>query len=200
MAKHPDFNVLYKPLPMCDPKIQGCFRNSMIVESEAEVYFLVDGDEVYNGNDLMEIKCAAGELAESHRHNPTFRYGVINRVEFNKDLTHRYSEIRTHHRLYTHDAWWDGTHPGEEAHYAQKRGSEQHYPEIMCHHFHNAERSGFGDAGVPGRSRRKAQRTYHPGELMRFELLYEVPMLQKPIAHWPVAPALKALQEAYDET
>jgi len=199
LRKHPDFNVLYKPLPMCDPKIQGCFRNSMIAEADSDIYFIVDGDEVYTEEDLVDIKNAAWTLNKAHDHFPSMKYGVVSRTEFDKDLRQCYAERRTHHRLYHRTAYWDGTHPGEEAHYAQKQGSEQHYPDITCYHFHNAERSSFGDAGVPGRAKRKSQRTYHPGDILEdIGLLDEVPILRKQIASWPVAPALKRLQEKYD--
>lgn len=194
--KHSDFDVIYRPLPMCPPVVQGTFRNSMIAEADSEIYFLVDGDEVYTKADLLKVHAAAENLWDEHTNDLRVRYGVVRRLEMDMSMQNSYDIKRGHHRLYTHDAPWTGTHPGEVAVYAQTTRSERDYPDILTYHFHNARRSS-DDKKVPGRSHRRAQGTYHPGLLRPLRLLGKVPMLRKPIAHWPVSPEMKTLQRLW---
>jgi hypothetical protein len=122
-------------------------------------------------------------------------YGVIDRKEFSPDLRNQYDEIRTHHRLYNQIAIWKGTHPGEEPVFEQRPGKNEYkFSNVMCYHFHNTERSRFD---AQKRQKRKSQRTYHPGSLKPVDLLAEVPILQKKIHTFDVAPALERLQHEF---
>ena len=199
IEQHPTFDVIYRPLPMCPPVVQGTFRNAMIADADSEVYFLVDGDELYNKADLERVHAAANELEAAHDKNHRVKYGVVRRLEMDKSLQNAYDIKRTHHRLYTYDAFWKGTHPGEIAVYNQYPLTELDFPDILCYHFHNASRSS-DDKDVPGRSHRRSQGTYHPGNLRQLRLLTEVPILRKPIAHWPVSPELKRVQHLWKES
>lgn len=199
IEKHPTFDVFYKPMPMCDPVVQGTFRNSMILDADSDVYFLVDGDEVYNKADLERVKLAAADLWEQHTNDPRVKYGMVRRLEMDISMRNAYDIKRTHHRLYTHDATWKGTHPGEVAVHKQYPYSERDYPDILCYHFHNARRSS-DDKDVPGRSHRRAQGTYHPGLLREFRLLTQVPILRKPIDPWPISPEMKKLQQLWKQS
>jgi len=123
-------------------------------------------------------------------------YGVVRRVEISPDLTRRYSELRTHHRLYHRTAIFEGPHPGERPEIEQKPINEVQIPEVLCYHFHNTLRSSK-ESDALKRQERKQQHTYHPGELLPFDLLKEVPILRRPIEDFPVAPALRKLQNEY---
>jgi glycosyltransferase involved in cell wall biosynthesis len=199
MDSHSD-KTIYRPLPHVPPEVQGTFRNSMIAEGRRDVYFILDGDELYRPSSLQKISTAAGELKNLHEKvDPTKKYGVFTRIEVHPDLRMRYDETRTHHRLYTRDAFWKGTHPGEVAWYKQKPASEVSFKHITCWHMHNTLRS-TKEADATKRVVRKGQRTYHPGNThVSMELLAELPILQKPIEDFPVNPALKALQDEWTD-
>ncbi len=184
-----DFMVRYMPdLPK---EVQGAFRNSMIVEGRRPIYLILDGDELYTKEDLHHIKACAEDLKVNHAFQNEKRFGVFKRVELNPEMTMQYSRRRSHHRLYTRDAFWTGTHPGEVSGYKQDEKSEEWY-DITCWHFHNAVRSP-DEKSVLKRIERKAKKTYHPGELEPVSILEEVPILNHRVESFPVSPALEAL-------
>ena len=129
--------------------------------------------------------------------DPLKRYGVVQRTEIDRSLIHRYNETRTHHRLYQRTALFVGNHPGEAPFYNQKARNEIDVDGVMCYHFHNALRSPL-DTSVPKRVDRKSQSTYHPGELVPFDLLETLPLLKKPIEAFQVSPDLEKLQNAFN--
>ena len=180
------------------PTVQGAFRNSMILEGNCPLYYLLDGDELYTPQSLENIKVASDTLLKANRQNAHKKYGVVRRVELSEDLTQQYVERRGHHRLYTSDAWWTGTHPGERAFYKQNEKSEVELTDITCWHFHNTLRSPKEEEALK-RLQRKNQRSYHPGnEMAPLNLLEELPLLQSHIEDFTVSPALAKLQELYD--
>lgn len=185
-------DLLIRKLPHCDPDVQGCFRNSMIAEGRRDIYWILDGDELMTPKDLALVTPAADHLAQLNAINTKVRFGVFKRVEMNYDLTHRYTQRRSHHRLYHRSAFWYGQHPGEISGYKQNGKSEQWFPEITVWHFHNTIRSPK-DKEALKRVIRKKKPTYHPGELEPFDLLEELPVLREKIENFPVAPTLEAL-------
>jgi len=192
-----DFFVRY--LPHCPPEVQGAFRNSMIAEGDRDVYFLLDGDELYSPADLLKIPQYAHNLSGKNEVDHNKKYGVFKRVEVTSDLSQRYLEERTHHRLYHQTAWWTGTHPGERPFYDLKNAREVNFFDITCWHMHNTLRSPSEDE-VPKRMKRKSQGTYHPGNelgVLGTSLLDALPILRAPVASFPVNPALAKLQEEY---
>ena len=178
-----------RKLPFAIPSIQGCYRNSMLVEAETEWTFMVDADEVYHPTSLNAIQRQFESLSTLNRP----KYGVFKRVEMASTLLHRYTEERTHHRLYRRNAYFTGNHPGEVPHYSQKPANEFLFSDVTCWHFHNALRSPL-EGSVPKRLDRKSQGTYHPGELVLFDLLKELPILREPINGFPVNTDLERLQ------
>jgi hypothetical protein len=183
-----DAEFFVRKLPFCIPPVQGCYRNSMLVEAETEWTFMVDADEVYHPSDLDTLH----EKFDVDWEVGGEKYGVFKRVEMATNLCLRYSDERTHHRLYRRNAYFTGTHPGEVPRYKQKESNEIHY-DVTCWHFHNALRSPL-EGSVPKRIDRKSQGTYHPGELVPFDLLKELPILREPINDFPVSPDLEKLQ------
>jgi hypothetical protein len=186
-----DATFFIRKLPFAVPTIQGCYRNSMLVEAETEWSFMVDCDEVYSSEALDNLRGTFGLLNSLEA--PL--YGVVSRREIATNLLHRYSDERTHHRLYRRSAYFTGTHPGEVPRYKQKESNEFAgvMREVLCHHFHNALRSPL-EGSVPKRLDRKSQGTYHSGELVPFDLLKELPILREPINGFPVSPDLEKLQ------
>lgn len=183
-------------MPHCDPIIQGTFRNSMIIDGRRPTYLILDGDEIYHPDDIRKIHKASTSLEEAHAISPRQKYGVFSRVEVHPDLKSCYAERRSHHRLYTNDAGWIGTHPGEIPRHNQNSKSELLFDDITVWHMHNTLRSSK-EEDVPKRMTRKTQKTYHPGhEMVGFNLLDELPNLRKPIEDFPVCPALADLQGA----
>ena len=187
-----DFFIRY--MPPVDKTVQGAFRNSMIVEGRRPIYLILDGDELYKKDDMSLIAREAKHLEMVHRiEDPMKRFGVFKRIEVSPDLTERYNKERSHHRLYTADAFWTGTHPGEVSAYDQNENSEIYYP-VKVYHLHNTLRSPK-EADALMRLERKNKKTYHPGDgTSPFDLLSELPILRKPIENFPVSPALAALQ------
>lgn len=185
-------DLFVRTLPHVGPEVQGAFRNSMPTEGRRDIYWILDGDELYTPKDLAVIPHAAAELLLQHGADKQKRYGVFKRVEMNYDLTQQYSWRRSHHRLYTRDTFWYGTHPGEVAGHKQKAESEVLFDNILCYHFHNTARSPK-DAEALKRVTRKGKRTYHPGELEPINLLEELPVLRNRIEDFPVSPILEAL-------
>lgn len=179
-------------LPMVPKDVQGTFRNSMIVEACAKNYLIVDGDEIWPEatftQDKIDDLCGWGLTNERI-------YGVARRIEMNYDLTHRYSKARTHHRFYSRDAFWTGSHPGEVAGIVQNKETELDMPKWKVYHFHNTIRSST-EAKALKRMERKSQKTYHPGELVEFNLLKELPILKTRIENFPVSPVLEKLWDS----
>jgi hypothetical protein len=191
-----DAEFFVRKLPFAVPSIQGCYRNSMLVEAETEWTFMVDADEVYHPDSLDRLPLHVECLPKTNYH--AIKYGVFNRTEMATNLLHRYSDIRTHHRLYRRTAYFTGTHPGEAPAVKQKPSNEIQFNDVMCWHFHNALRSPL-EGSVPKRLDRKAQGTYHPGELVPFNLLETLPILRTPINGFAVSPDLEKLQHAADQ-
>jgi hypothetical protein len=192
--KEKDTDCLVRHLPMCPPEVQICFRNSMISEARTDCYYLVDGDEI--NDHALRVPELALELQSLNLSHPRKRYGVVRRIEISPDLRFRYEGIRTHHRLYTRDAIWVGTHPGEAPYYQQNWKSEIDFDdEVVVLHMHNALRSSKEDVALK-RVKRKKQRSYHPGKLIKYDLLEAYPILKKQIEDWPMDPALEELQRA----
>lgn len=190
-----DAHITVRKLPNVPPKVQGTFRNSMIAEGDRDVYLILDGDELYSPDHIKLIPGYAKALKYENARNPRKRYGVFERVEVSEDLRRQYVERRGHHRLYTKDAFWTGTHPGERAFHGQNHHSEEEYRTITCWHMHNTLRSSK-EADATGRLRRKGQKSYHPGNTMDdLDLIKEIPLLATPIEDFKVSPALAALQE-----
>ena len=182
-----EFFIRY--LPMVPREVQGCFRNSQIIESQSNYYLIIDGDEIWSGKALEQLPLAISNMENSNGKI----YGVCRRREISYDLTMAYSEIRTHHRIYSSQkAYWQGSHPGEEAVVPQKPSREVDMPSILINHFHNTLRSPTEDIALK-RIERKGQKTYHPGELISFNLLEELPILKAPIENFPVSPILNEL-------
>jgi hypothetical protein len=176
-----------RKLPFAIPPIQGCYRNSMLVEAQSEWTFMVDGDELYNPASLDALHAQFSLLEDTHL------YGVVQRQEVGSTLLHKYSELRGHHRLYRRNAHFTGNHPGEVPAYKQKPSNEFNFSNVLCYHFHNAVRSPL-EGSVPKRMDRKTQGTYHPGELVPFDLMKEIPMLRNPIGLFPVSTELERAQ------
>lgn len=187
-------DLFVRYMPHVPPEVQGAFRNSMIAEGQRDVYFILDGDELYKPEHLAMISKSARTLRSEHQRDEVRRYGVFKRVEVNGELTKQYDRRRGHHRLYTRDAFWEGTHPGEVAGYKQTPNSEIWFDNIICWHLHNTLRSPK-EADATGRMNRKLKQSYHPGDSMSdLNLLEELPMLREPIEDFPVSPALARLQ------
>jgi hypothetical protein len=195
-----DAEFFVRKLPFALPAIQGCYRNSMLVEAQTEWTFMVDGDELYTQGDLDNLADRITPNSSHKEHDrimgcyvEEFLYGVTRRFEVGGDLISRYSDIRGHHRLYRRNAHFEGSHPGEKPAFKQKESNELHLEDVTCYHFHNALRSPL-EGSVPKRLDRKAQGTYHPGELVPFNLLETLPMLREPINGFDVSPDLERLQ------
>jgi len=192
--------------PMLSREVQLELRNSMILAACSKYYLLVDGDEVFSYealNSLLGYKERAVGLAQLKENVITEMqkndslYGVCRRKEMNYELTHQYTEIRTHHRIYDRMAYWAGRHPGETPAIPQNKNTETPFPNILIHHFHNTLRSSKEDVALK-RMERKAQKTYHPGELKPFNLLDELPILRTRVENFPVSPVLEKLWDAND--
>jgi len=175
-------------------QVQGSFRNSMIAEARTDYYYILDGDEVYSEDGWNRL--AAHWWAVKPDSSKGKYYGTVRRCEMSADLRQRYIKLRTHHRLYHRLATFAGPHPGEWPVIEQKPNNENDIPDVTCYHFHNTERSSK-DSEALKRADRKNKPTYHPGELTPFNLLEEIPLLRKPIEDFPVAPALRKIQNEY---
>ena len=193
-----DATFFVRKLPFAVPQIQGCYRNSMLVEAEAEWTIMIDADEVYHPSSLDEIKNWFTHFEGGLDLADHLKYGVFKRVEMATDLRNRYTEERTHHRLYRRNAYFTGSHPGEAPAHKQRPSNEFTIDDVTCWHFHNALRSPL-EGSVPKRLDRKSQGTYHPGELVPFDLLKELPILRKPIEAFAVSPDLEKLQHDADQ-
>ncbi len=190
----PGVEFFVRLLPMCEPAVQGAFRNSMIAEAESPYYLILDGDEIYTPEDYRNLHRAAESMHVMHARK---LYGMVRRQEWTSDLTKAYGQKRCtpHHRIYSRDAYFRGTHPGERPVPEIGRTNEQWFQSIVCHHFHHPARSSK-DAEVPGRLDRKDNATYHRGECLPARLFDELPILRKRIESFPVCPALEEMQRA----
>ena len=189
-----DVEVSTRFLPMCPPSVQGCFRNSMIVEGRTNWYFILDGDEVYSEGGVQAIQQGFEELKKEHAKDPRKIYGVLSRVEVGTDLISRYTTIRSHHRVYHRTASWIGNHPGEIPFYDQTSKREYEFSkDAICYHFHNAARSPY-DADALKRMERRTKGTYRPGELVPFDLFGALPIGKTRFDDIPVNPTLERLQ------
>lgn len=188
-----EFSTFFSP--MVPPEVQGKYRNSMIVEARSPYYLILDGDEIYTPQSYSLLHRAA-EIMHSLVGRRKL-YGIVRRQEWTEDLTKLYGVERQlpHHRIYHRDAIWRGTHPGERPFFPQRPDVEHWFPEIVCHHMHNAARSSR-DACVPGRAERKAQATYRRGTPMPAQLFEELPLLRRRIESFAVAPVLAELQSS----
>jgi len=182
--------IFYRALPMVPREVQGAFRNAMIAEARSNYYLIVDGDEIWSEKSLSLLPKAIEDMYFGWQYNKV--YGVVRRKELSYDLTKEYVEQRTHHRIYSREAYWTGGHPGEVPGIGQKPATELDFPEILVHHFHNTLRSSTEDAALK-RMERKSQKTYHPGDLRSFNLLDELPILRFRIDNFPVSPLLEKL-------
>lgn len=192
MSSNKEASYFYRNFDQVPPKqVQGTFRNSMIAEAGTDYYFLLDGDEVYSEDGWNRL--AAHWWATKPIPAQGKYYAVVRRCEVSADLTQKYNRLRTHHRVYHRLATFGGPHPGEWPIIEQKPKTENDIPDVVCYHFHNAERSSQ-DVEALKRADRKNKPTYHPGKLTPFNLLEELPILQKRIEDFPVAPALRKLQ------
>lgn len=189
-----DVEMSTRFLPMCPPSVQGCFRNSMIVEGHTNWYFILDGDEVYTDAGVEAIQNGFEAMKKEHIKDTRKIYGVISRQEIGSNLVSSYDTIRSHHRVYHRTATWVGSHPGEVPFYEQVPKREYEFPKnAMCYHFHNADRSPQ-DANALKRIERKTRGTYRPGELVPFDLFGTLPILKKRFDDIPVNPLLERLQ------
>lgn len=188
-------DIFIRYLPHVPPEVQGPYRNSMILEGNRPVYFLLDGDELYHPDMFPKIIQAATQLKTTNDMIASKRYGMVRRIEVSYDLTQRYVRERTHHRLYTSDAWWTGNHPGEAPFFKQDQQSEIDFPDIKCWHMHNTLRSPKEEEAL-NRISRKMKKTYHPVDngMIGLDIIKELPILAKPIENFPVSPALAQLQ------
>lgn len=184
-----------RKLPFAIPTIQGVYRNSMLIEAETEWCFMIDCDEIYSPESLDNLQLQFDSRLDG-MDKPL--YGVVDRQEMVTSLLHKYSDLRTHHRLYRRNAYFTGSHPGEAPRYKQKPSNEFRFEGVTCYHFHNALRSPL-EGSVPKRLDRKAQGTYHPGEPVPFNLLDELPILRKPIEAFQVSPDLEKLQHGINQ-
>jgi len=187
-----EHDVYHRKLPMVSKHVQGCFRNSMIAEARSDWVFLLDGDECYSQKGVDGIVDAYHELNREYEMNGKI-YGIVRRIEICDDLKTAYGVDLTlgHHRFYHRSAIWDGTHPGEVAHYTQNSMTEKWMEdEIVCHHFHNCRRSSTSDQHALLRDKRKTQATYRRGELKPFNVANHVPLLKKRIGNFMAHPVL----------
>ena len=188
-----DGDLLVERMPMVPPKAQLAFRNAPIAELTTNYYLILDGDEVWPESSLLKLREQMPGYLSSEK-----PYGVVKRIEVSEDLKTRYSDIKNHHRLYYRSCTWLGKHPGESPALPQTPAREYSFSkDIAVYHFHNTLRSPE-EKNVPKRMERKSQHTYHPGQLIPFYLLNELPILQKPIENFPVNPQLAELQKIYE--
>lgn len=191
----PGVDVDVSFLPMAPPVIQGKFRNSMIAEARSPFYLILDGDEIYTQEGYKQLLWAADSMNITY---PKYMYGIVRRCEWTADLTKQYgaTRITPHHRLYSRDAIFRGTHPGERPDPPICQRNEHWFQHIICHHFHHPLRSP-DDEVVPGRLARKDNATYHRGETEAANLLEQLPVLRKQIEDFRVNPVLAEMQSKW---
>jgi glycosyltransferase involved in cell wall biosynthesis len=186
-------DILIRDLPDCPPKVQLCFRNSMISEARSDFYLILDGDEVYNERSVQNIKDSYWTMRREYEFNGKL-YGIVRRIEICDDLVTAYAShcFLPHHRLYHRTAIWTGTHPGERPVYKQHSSNEVQLDNITCYHFHNCRRSRFEEK-AQGRMRRKRQETYRRGDQSGFNVYANLEILHKQTG-FPTHPVLARMQ------
>lgn len=194
-SKHTD--ILVRHLPDCDPKVQLCFRNSMIADARSEFYYILDGDEVYDERSVQNIKDSYSTMVREYEFEGKI-YGVVRRVEILDDLmtAHGVGFFLPHHRAYHRTAIWMGTHPGERPYYLQNSSSHVELDGITCYHFHGCQRTR-PSIKAQGRDRRKNQATYKRGEPTAFDVWNNLVILHKTL--WShTHPVLEKMQNERD--
>jgi glycosyltransferase involved in cell wall biosynthesis len=196
-AEKKECDIIYRPLPFCDPIVQGTFRNAMIAEAKSDWYLILDADEIYRRQAMIELINYMHIMQQAYDDEGRI-YGIVKRWEVSHDLKqiHGLDEFVKHHRIYHRTAIWRGTHPGEVPETPQKEHREIFFPQsIGCYHFHQPDRSTLDDQ-VPKRLSRRYQRTYVRGEPKEVDIFDHIPLLKKPLGKFAVNPALKELQDA----
>ena len=185
----PEKEFFVKFWPDLPTPFQGELRNSMIAETKAEYYFILDADEVYSP-ESYELIARSPELFVG----TDKVYGVVRRVEVGSDLKQAYGQGQfvPHHRVYHRTCLWTGPHPGEIPVTPQNRDTALVIEGATCFHFHGTERS-TRDEEVPKRLERRKKQTYTPGELQPIDILAELPILKERIGNFPLNPALERL-------
>jgi len=181
-------------LPHVDPVVQGSFRNSMIAEARSDWNLILDADEIYTDEGFAAMHRETILLQRQYDEYGVL-YGVVRRIEVSGSLDASWGLERKvpHHRLYHRQAIFGGAHPGEYPIPEQKDDNQQWLSgDIICYHFHNAERSSK-DNEVPRRIERRGKATYHPGTPAPFDLFKALPILRKPLG-FPVNPVLAKMQ------
>ena len=200
MVEETDADITYRPLPHCEPIVQGTFRNAMISEARADFYLLVDCDEVWLQKSLTKLIEEMPKMIEAYEKEGKL-YGIVRRLEVSRklDAIHGMNERVPHHRVYHRTATWIGTHPGEQAKITQKSRNEYNFlDDVKLLHFHQPDRSSL-DEQVPGRMGRRFKATYARGEVTPIDLLEVLPLLRTPVGNFPTNPLLKQKQNEYYE-
>ncbi len=199
VAEEAEADIIYRPLPHCEPIVQGTFRNAMIAETRADWYLILDADEVWLQKSLQGLVEGMETMKKEYEQHGKI-YGIVRRMEVSRklDALHGYTERLPHHRVYHHTASWKGTHPGEDAVITQKPRNEYNFPdEVKLLHFHQPDRSTL-DEIVPNRIGRRFKATYLRGESHPVDLLEVLPLLRSPIGNFPINPLLKQKQNEYN--
>lgn len=195
-AEKADCDIIYRPMPFCDPVIQGSFRNAMIAEANSDWYLILDADEIYRRSAMDALVRHMSDMKVRYDMEGKI-YGVVKRWEVSNNLKeiHGLSEYVKHHRIYHRTATWKGPHPGEAPVIKQTSHREHFFPsEVGCYHFHQPERSTL-DSEVPRRLSRRYQKTYVRGKPTEVNLFDHVPLLQKQLGKFEVNPLLKEMQD-----
>lgn len=184
--------ILLEEFPFVEPKAQLAFRNALIADAQSEYYIQVDGDEVWSEDSLKALSNEFEAFVKSGK-----LYGQVRRIEVVEDgnFGHAYgtNKFVPHTRLYHRTCTWRGNHPGERPTIPIK-GSDYNFSwDAICYHFHNSSRSPL-DCEVPGRVKRRSQKTYHPGKLEEIDLFQALPILKNPVAGFKANPTLELLQ------
>lgn len=199
-AEEEEADIIYRPLPHCEPIVQGTFRNAMIAETRADWYLILDADEVWLQKSLQGLVEGMETMKKEYEQHGKI-YGIVRRLEVSRklDALHGYNERLPHHRVYHHTASWKGTHPGEDAVVTQKPRNEYNFPEeVKMLHFHQPDRSSLDDS-VPNRIGRRFKATYLRGQSHPIDLLEVLPLLRSPIGNFPINPLLRQRQNEYHQ-
>lgn len=193
--KRTDAEVWYRPLPFVPPRVQGTFRNSMNAETQADWYFILDGDEIYSPEGYDALIQEMENMKEMYISKGR-TYGVARRVEVDTDLLNAYGQDLkvSHHRVYHRKMVFTGPHPGEAPLITQTKKTDHWFSkEVVCYHMHNCQRSRL-DQDVPKRIQRRMRGTYHPGDKAPIDILDKIPLLRTQIdSAFLVNPALEYL-------
>lgn len=193
-------DIIYRPLPHCEPIVQGTFRNAMIAETRADWYMILDADEVWLQKSIRGLINGMETMKKEYEQHGKL-YGIVRRLEVSRklDALHGMDKYIQHHRVYHHTASWKGTHPGEEAVVTQKPKNEYVFPDtVKMLHFHQPDRSSL-DEVVPGRLGRRFKATYLREQSSPIDLLEVLPLLRYTVGNFPVNPILRKKQNEYHE-